>query len=287
MTGKRWPSVLRFAGLIAACVVLHGCASTKDEHAEAVRLSTAHHEQGNALLDAGRYSEASTQFRQALALAPKPSTHTQLGVTLTLSGESQEGLAHFQKALDGGDRSHYARYSYAIAALQAKQTPLAQQLLEGVFEEDPAYPHAGQTLGALYFDQGLFERATNVYITALQHLPDSEELHNNLGNAWRSLAQFDQALAALTQAVTLNPRYPEAWRNLALLHLDLKQHAKAVEASQQGALLDATNIQAWRLAVWVAHQAGDLPSRNAALQRLAALSPEAAQAMKRKRYQWD
>ena len=190
MTGKRWPSVLRFAGLITACLVLHGCASTKGEHAEAVRLSTAHHERGKALMDAGRYSEASTQFRQALALAPKPSTHTQLGVTLTLSGESQEGLAHFQKALDGGDRSHYARYSYAIAALQAKQTPLAQQLLEGVFEEDPAYPHAGQTLGALYFDQGLFERATNVYIAALQHLPDSEELHNNWatpGAHWRNL----------------------------------------------------------------------------------------------------
>jgi tetratricopeptide (TPR) repeat protein len=81
------------------------------------------------------------------------------------------------------------------------------KVLEGVFEENPGYPHAAQTLGVIYFDQGQFERATSVYIAALQHLPNSEELHNNLGNA--------------------------------------------------------------------------------ALQRLAALSPEAAQAMKRRRYEWD
>jgi len=95
----------------------------------------AHIALGSALLNLGRFSEASAEFRKAIALDDsKPTPHFQLGIALLETGHQREGLAELRESihltLDPATRAqqqqHLAKLIHDLAA--GTPTPAARRI---------------------------------------------------------------------------------------------------------------------------------------------------------------
>ncbi|MEZ4629693.1 MAG: tetratricopeptide repeat protein [Deinococcales bacterium] len=84
--------------------------------------------------------------------------------------------------------------------------------------------------GYVYQSNQNYAEAIAAYQRALQDLPNSEVVLNNLGFAYYSTGDFNSALNYLQQATNLNPNYAEAQLNYGLVSLSLGQNEQAIEA---------------------------------------------------------
>jgi predicted membrane-bound spermidine synthase len=69
--------------------------------------------------------------------------------------------------------------------------------------------------GSALLERGEFERAATEFRAALEVLPESAPVHNNLGVALASLGRVDEATTHFRRAVALEPHFEEARNNLA------------------------------------------------------------------------
>lgn len=137
---------------------------------QALQAALAHHQ-------AGRFSEAETIYRQAVALAPA-SVDAQhlLGVLLHQTGRHAQAVEHISQAL----------------VLQ------------------PDFPEARSNLGEAYRAMGRLAEAKACYDQALALKPDYPQAHYNLGLVLHALGQMDESVTAFQHALSIKPDYPEA-----------------------------------------------------------------------------
>src|SRR5438105_4611248 len=93
---------------------------------------------------------------------------------------------------------------------------------------------ADRTLGNFYYDHQNWMQAINHYETAIRQGTDDADIRTDLGNSYRFIGRFDDALAQYHRAQTLNPQHEFSLFNQGGLYLeDLKQPAKAVAVWQE------------------------------------------------------
>lgn len=110
------------------------------------------------------------------------------------------------------------------------------------------FPH-GEVLhnvaGALNARLRRFERAVELYDTAIALAPDYFEALNNRGNALRELGRMTEALASFDTALRLNPAYAEAHMNRGITLASLKRHDEALAAYGKAIQLNAGRAEAF------------------------------------------
>ncbi len=86
-------------------------------------------------------------------------------------------------------------------------------------------PHAAQLssrgnelAGLIEYDAGRFERASDLLECAVAADPNRATAHCNLGQCLQLLGELDAAALHLSRALELAPGFPDAQRNLALVH---------------------------------------------------------------------
>jgi tetratricopeptide (TPR) repeat protein len=72
----------------------------------------------------------------------------------------------------------------------------------------------------------------------LQANPGSAEVHFKLGNSYYEVGQWDQAIAAYQQAITLDPNYQAAYANLGVAYYQQQQFDLAVSQYKKALELD-------------------------------------------------
>jgi len=93
---------------------------------------------------------------------------------------------------------------------------------------------ADRTLGNFYYDHQNWPQTINHYEAALRQGVDDADIRTDLGNAYRFIGRFDDALAQYTRAQQLNPLHEFSLFNQGGLYLeDLKQPAKAIAIWQE------------------------------------------------------
>ena len=93
---------------------------------------------------------------------------------------------------------------------------------------------ADRTLGNFYYDHQNWPQAINHYESAIRQGIDDADIRTDLGNAYRFIGRFDDALAQYTRAQQLNPQHEFSLFNQGGLYLeDLKQPAKAIAIWQE------------------------------------------------------
>lgn len=97
-------------------------------------------------------------------------------------------------------------------------------------------PPAPASLGKL-FEKALFAESTSLwkeaiafYQQALQLEPGNPILHFNLGNAFYSAGNLQEARDCYQRALNLDEGYAEAWNNIGNIYLELEQWRDAIEA---------------------------------------------------------
>jgi len=198
---------------------------------------------GLAYYEAGQYDHALAPFERSLALDPSSSiTHLYLAVTLSALGDSQGASTNLSQAeklrttpdapwslyaqtyanLKRWDRAiEYDRkgiglepwnpvlYTLLGEALQENgQTQDSIAAFRQALQLEPGYLDASTNLAITLAQQGDFNQATNLLVTALRSHsgePHADAAWLNLGNVYAHKAEWDEAAAAYQHALDLNP----------------------------------------------------------------------------------
>ncbi|HLM54598.1 MAG TPA: tetratricopeptide repeat protein, partial [Pyrinomonadaceae bacterium] len=223
---------------------------------------------------AKRYQEAVSSFEQARQLGDiPPAAHFFLaGTYLQLGGRDRDALASFERAAaeqrfaaesyrgigfirlkqnetkEAADalarsvqlnpRDGFAQALYGNALLTQGRDEEAMAALRQAVSIDPSQPFAHYALGYAQLSLGQAETAAASFRAALRLQPTAEALAG-LGRALMShpVNRFEDARAAIDQALGMNPRSADALLAMCYYHYVRGQYQHLVETAQQAAQL--------------------------------------------------
>ncbi len=131
-------------------------------------------------------------------------------------------------------------------------------------EADPANQDAWSALAVEYFEQGRIDSAESALRSGIAAIPESAQLHFNLGYLLRSNGREREAEAAFERTCVIDPADQEAWMQLGSLRYARADHRAAAAAFQQAAgIAGSGQLSALRLAGFALADGG-LPADAAA-----------------------
>jgi tetratricopeptide (TPR) repeat protein len=131
---------------------------------------------GSCLSAMGRYGEAETYFRDALARLDDPVTHYNMGLLLAVTGRLDGAIAEYERAL----------------------------------QRDPSHVDARGNLAIALVRQGKLDRAARELTTLVDQDPDNASAHTNLGLVLLQQGRAEQARAQLQEALRIDPTLAQA-----------------------------------------------------------------------------
>jgi protein O-GlcNAc transferase len=171
---------------------------------ELFKEATVHHR-------AGRWQEAETCYRRALAIAPRfAECHYGLGTLAAQFGRNDIALLHLKHAAE-------------------------------ISPDEPSYHVA---LARLLGGAGQLREAASSYRAALRLRAHDARLHAQLGDILSALEQFENAAAHYREAARLQPRLAEAHTNLGNALHRLGHHEEAAAACREAARLNPASAPA-------------------------------------------
>jgi predicted membrane-bound spermidine synthase len=141
--------------------------------------------------------------------------HNVIGVALLRQSRYEEAAAAFREALARNPDSVDANRNLASALAGAGHDVDAIGYLRHAVRLDPRNGPAQYELGRLLLDHREFGEASKCFRAALPSMPASSSLHNDLGVALASTGDLRDAIEQFRLAVSLDPAFAEARRNLA------------------------------------------------------------------------
>lgn len=145
-------------------------------------------------------------YDQALALAPHhlPAQINRARALLDLKRYTESRLA-FEKILLVNPDHRNATLGLAQALQQLGEQEHALGLFQSVLDADPNNTVALNGMGISLKTLGYIDDAVNYLQAGAQHAPESPELYTNLASALAQADREDEAVAAYTRALELNP----------------------------------------------------------------------------------
>ena len=172
-----------------------------------------HQAAGEAYESQGSIDLALAEYREVLRLAPnRPGIHFRLGRVM------------LSRALAGSSRPE---------DLPDASREFAQEL-----QLDPTNANAAYELGEIQRRAGAFDKACDLFGTAVKYYPDFEEAQVGLSRALIALRKPDQALPHLRKAIELKPEDDVPYYHLAQVYAALDN-----KAEQQKALAEFRRIR--------------------------------------------
>jgi tetratricopeptide (TPR) repeat protein len=114
---------------------------------------------GSCLSAMGRYEEAESYLRRAVAGIDDPQTHYNLGLLLSITNRTSEAIAEYEKALARDPMHADARLNMATALARQGRMDLALRELTRLVDQDPDNALARTNLGVVLIQQGKVEQA--------------------------------------------------------------------------------------------------------------------------------
>lgn len=128
------------------------------------------------------------------------------------------------------EKAVYEQLQRAEQAMIGKRLGEAAGICQDVLEAVPDYPPALALLGSVLGNRGDVGRAIPLLERAVAKQPNVAAWHSNLSGLYRLLYRFQDAVAAATQAVRLQPAVPRFQVNLGKALMDRGEREAAVNA---------------------------------------------------------
>ena len=109
---------------------------------------------------------------------------------------------------------------------------------ETVANRNPKRADAWVQVGYCKVKQGKTQEGIKAYQLALEIKPDSDEIHNKLGDAYYYAGRMGEAIASYQRAAKLSPTNAEAHYNLAMAYLESGKHELAASSAKTLRQLD-------------------------------------------------
>lgn len=142
-----------------------------------------------------------------------PKAYFLRGFAYTELGDTALAIRNFQAAADQ-DQNYYEAYLELGAIYSAQKNPLAAGYLETATRIAPGRGEAYYLLGLAYQEQENIPKAVETYEKLLKVIPDFKEAIYNLGYINLVYVQdFKEAIGYFTRAISLDPKYTDAYFN--------------------------------------------------------------------------
>ncbi len=119
----------------------------------------------------------------------------------------------------------------AIRHHQAGRFPEAERLYRGLLASNPRNPDALHLLGLLLVRLGQPRLAVGYLERAVAVSPPVATFHLSLGDAYRTLHRYPEAIRAFRRSIRCNPSVPEAYTRLASALVKNEQYDEARDAA--------------------------------------------------------
>jgi tetratricopeptide (TPR) repeat protein len=215
-------SISWFLGLMLACTVARGVPSFgfAASAQQAAQSAREHEDLGNHALKTKNFTEAAKEFRTALSLNPgSVAAHVGLGVALQETGDAVGAVSQFQRAIQLDPRDAAAHYHLGVVFGRQGNLNEAKAELFQALELKPDSANAHYTLGLLLVDWPYpkdFPGAVKQFEEALKYKPNFPEAHDELGEVFLTVGNWDAALAQFRAVIRLKPAFPEAYCGIGL-----------------------------------------------------------------------
>lgn len=140
------------------------------------------------------------------------------------------------------------RENYYIPGLYLISTiTLMVVLLSGLIPSVHAEISADEwnDIGESYLDDVDYDAAISAFLNAVSIKSDYPEAWNNLGLSYQYDSQYNRALSAFKRVVALEPEYIEAWNSLGYIYELLNRPEDASFAFQKAATLSNNNSKGY------------------------------------------
>ncbi len=195
--------------------------------AEAFAEAMRHHR-------AGRFEEAITHYRRALARKPDDATsHVNLGAALAAQGQVEEAVTSFKRALALKPDYVEAHVNLGVALAAQNRVQEAVESYKRALAIKPHFAEAHFNLGNALQAQNQFDEAVESYRRALHLKPDLVEARNNLGTALQAQGSLEEAAACYRMVLALRPDYAEAHVNLGVACQHQRRLGEAVASFER------------------------------------------------------
>ncbi|RXH81461.1 hypothetical protein DVH24_034882 [Malus domestica] len=150
---------------------------------------------------------------------------TDLGTSLKLAGNTQEGLQKYYEALKTDPHYAPAYYNLGVVYSEMMQFDMALTCYEKAALERPMYAEAYCNMGVIYKNRGDLESAIACYERCLAVSPNFEIAKNNMAIALTDLGtkvklegDIDQGISYYKKALYYNWHYADAMYNLGVAY---------------------------------------------------------------------
>jgi eukaryotic-like serine/threonine-protein kinase len=231
---------------------------------------------------AGRVAQAlnlALGSRQQAALAEKPTANpaaydaylrgeaASLGMGTGIPEQLRASITFYERAvaLDSGFAQAWARLArghallYANGALTVEGDRRAHEASERALRLAPSHPIAHLAQGDYYqYVADDFDAAGRAYAAGLRLAPDDPDLLQASAMVQIRAGRWEEGLAQLTRAQTLDPRSVVTARRRSFILLYLRRYAESLAASDYGVALDSSNLGSFMNKVMTLLAQGDL-----------------------------
>jgi tetratricopeptide (TPR) repeat protein len=154
---------------------------------------------GEVLEIQGKYAEAATEYRKAIAKNPNAvGLHFRLGRALLMSSHTPEAVAEarqqFEAELSLNRSDAVAEYELAQVLVAQRKPSEAGTHLERAVQIDPNFPEALIALAKSRLESKANNEAIELLERAVKLVPSSENAHYNLMIAYRNAGRMDDAI---------------------------------------------------------------------------------------------
>ncbi|UYG05262.1 tetratricopeptide repeat protein [Halomonas sp. LR3S48] len=191
---------------------------------------------GDAALRAGDADRALFEYLRGLRMERRPQADPLYRVGIIHHGRGNHELADtaYRWALDIDPRHPGAGTALGIILIQQRDYEQAEQFLAPIAARREAPWQAHNALGVIADIRTDHAAAQAHYARALETKPRIPLVLNNQGYSRYLAGDLPGARQALRQAVSANPDYDLAWRNLGLVHAREGDYETAIEAVARG-----------------------------------------------------
>jgi predicted O-linked N-acetylglucosamine transferase (SPINDLY family) len=190
------------------------------------------------------------------------------------AGRLQAAEQIYRKILSVDPDHIDALHLIGIAAFQTGQHEAAVEYISRAIELNGAEASFHYSLGNVFKVIHRWDDAIRCYGRALELRPDFAEAYNSLGDTFREKGDLDRAIACLCRAGELKPDFPEAHFNLGLSYLTQRKPDEAIAAYRRALKLRPDFVEVHNNLGNVWQALGDLDEAVTSYLRAAELRPD-------------
>ena len=246
------------------------------------RPASAMIDEGNALEEQGRISEAMARYDAAARIDPRNArAHLNRGNIFLASSQFDEARGAYQLAITCDPIYAAAHFNLGNLDYRARDYHRALDNYQVAISLRPDFADAFVAKANALDSLGRSADAIESYERALAIEPGYAEVHFNLGVLTAAQGRYEDAAKSLSRAIAIRPDYALAYYQLGQLLLALGRNPEAIVQLRHAVRIEPTMHDAhYRLGIALQRLRPDPPLEEAAsfLRRAAELKPDFAQA---------